>query len=76
MYFIDKKIYYGNELQEPRKIYCNSLRQKGDMASFYDADGNEYIVSRYELYTEKEINTALEKAIKEYNAIKYGIHRK
>lgn len=65
-YFIDREIYYQNKKQEPRKIQCFNLKIKGNIATFIDEDGNDYIVSSCDILDNTNIEEFLEKAIKEY----------
>ena len=65
-YFIDKEIYFQGVKQPPRKIQCFNIRYKGNMATFRDEDGNDYVVADYEILPENKIDEALYKEMTQF----------
>ena len=55
-YFIDDQIWFQGEKQPPRKVYCYSIEFKGDVAIFYDEDGNSYHLPKERILEEKNEN--------------------
>lgn len=52
-YFIDDDIWYHGEKQSPRKVYCYSIEFEGDIAAFYDEDGNSYHLPKERIFEEE-----------------------
>ena len=51
-YFIDDDIWYHGERQPPRKVYCYNIRFTGNVAEFYDEDGNSYHLPKERIFKE------------------------
>lgn len=52
-YFIDDDIWYHGKKQSPRKVYCYYIRLNGDVAMFYDEDGNSYHLPKERIFEEE-----------------------
>lgn len=52
-YFIDDDIWYHGEKQSPRKVYCYGIEFEGDIAAFYDEDGNSYHLPKERIFKEE-----------------------